>query len=114
MPTKDTNPNNNINDQKLEFDAVLSELVTIKQLLAILLAKLGSDSGEIGEALRVDPRRIRDWISFNGIERIPERSEKKVDKGKKRSSDKTDNGKRFSSIEERAENSSFTEPVDET
>jgi len=69
-------------------DAVLSELKAIKQLLVILLTKLGSDSGEIGDALGLDPRRIREWVSFKGIKRRSEKNDKKVDQGKERISQK--------------------------
>jgi len=69
-------------------DAVLSELKAVKQLLVILLAKLGSDSREIGDAIGVEPRRVREWISFNGIRRISGPVDKKTDKGLKQASEK--------------------------
>ena len=69
-------------------DAVLNELKAVKQLLVILLAKLGSDSREIGDALGMEPRRIREWISFNGIKRISEEVDKKTNKSIKRIAEK--------------------------
>jgi hypothetical protein len=68
------------NGRDSDYSELLGELRTIKQLLVILLAKLGSDSGEIGKALRVEPRRVRDLISFNEIERVIDRT----GKGRKR------------------------------
>lgn len=59
---------------KLEQDTtnkeILDELVTIKRLLVILLTKFGSDSGEIGTALGIAPRTIRDLVSFKAIKKI--------------------------------------------
>ena len=68
--------------------AVLSELKLIRQLLLILLAKLDSDSGEIGEALGLEPRRIREWISFNGIQKFHGEIGKKESKSKSKSKSK--------------------------
>ena len=68
------------NGRDPNYSELLDELRTIKQLLVILLAKLGSDSGEIGKALKVEPRRVRDWISFNEVERVVD----KAGKGRKR------------------------------
>ena len=77
----DQKASNNKNGSIPEAEALIDELKTVKQLLVILLAKLGSDSGEIGKALGVDPRRIREWISFNGIERVVERASKRQKRG---------------------------------
>ena len=82
MPSKKANPDNR-SVSEIDPDALLAELTTIRKLLAILLTKLGSDSGEIGAALGIDPRRIRDWISFTTIKRISESTDKNGRKTRK-------------------------------
>lgn len=89
MSTQKSN-SDNASNKELVPDTVLDELVTIKQLLVILLAKLGSDSSEIGEALGVNPRRIREWVSFKRVKRISEKTDKKIDKAKRKISPKID------------------------
>jgi hypothetical protein len=78
--------NNAKKSSDVESEEILNELRVIKPLLVILLAKLGSDSGEIGKALRAEPRRIRDWISFNEVERVFD----KKGKGRKRGVEEAD------------------------
>lgn len=85
MAKDKANNENKSSDAKSE--ELLNELRVVKQLVVILLAKLGSDSGEIGKALGIEPRRIREWVSFNGIERVTERP----GKGKKRTPANSEN-----------------------
>lgn len=49
---------------------VLRELESIKKLMILLLAKLGSDSDEIGMALGTDSSGIRKIISMRKVEKI--------------------------------------------
>jgi hypothetical protein len=99
MPSPKPNSHNSLN-QEFTSAAVLEELVVIKQLLVILLTKLGSDSGEIGDALGLEPRRVREWISFNGIMQIQNKTDKKPDKAKKRASKRAEQDKETKLLEE--------------
>lgn len=65
------------NDETSINKEILNELVTIKRLLIILLTKFGSDSGEIGAALGISPRTVRDLISFKAIKKIADKPDKK-------------------------------------
>jgi len=51
-------------------DKILSELQRIEKLMIVLLAKLGSTSDEIGQALGLAPSVFRSAISFSKIKRI--------------------------------------------
>ncbi len=44
-----------------------AELRAIRQLLTLLLAKLGADSKEIGMALGVSPSTVRNTFSFRQV-----------------------------------------------
>ena len=49
---------------------IARELESVKRLLVLLLAKLGSDSDEIAMALDVDGSVIRKMISMRKVERV--------------------------------------------
>lgn len=83
MPSKKIKPNSVTSAQEFNSDELIKELSTIRKLIVILLVKLGSDSGEIGKALDIPPRTLRDWISFNGIDQITQESDQKENKSKK-------------------------------
>lgn len=83
-PTKNQDTGKNYEN----MDDVLQELVLIRKLLIIILVKLGSDSGEIGKAIDISPRTLRDWISFNGIVATIEKTEQKEMKRGKRKAEK--------------------------
>ena len=51
-------------------DKILGELQPMEKLLIVLLAKLGSTSDEIGQALGVDASVFRKLISFSKIKRL--------------------------------------------
>lgn len=87
MPSKKSRPNTEFL-QNFRSDEIIEELSTLKKLVMVLLAKLGSDSSEIGKAIGVPPRTLRDWVSFNGIESILENAEQKEKKGVKRKTKK--------------------------
>jgi hypothetical protein len=56
--------------QQAGTDALIAELVLLRKLMLLLLAKLGSDSDEIGMALGVPSRTVRNWLSFNQVKHI--------------------------------------------
>jgi len=51
-------------------DDLKTELTSIKRLLIVLLAKLGSTSEEIGEALELDASSVRKMISLKKVKRL--------------------------------------------
>lgn len=54
---------------------VLAELTEIKKLVVLLLAKLGSGSAEIADALDRAPSGVRNWLSFNKVVKIAEKDD---------------------------------------
>lgn len=86
--SKNPNKNQDIEKHYENLDDVLQELVLIRKLLIFMLVKLGSDSGEIGKAIDVSPSTLRNWISFNGIVSIMEKTEQKEKKRGKRKAKK--------------------------
>lgn len=52
-------------------DELVTELRSIKMLLVLLLAKLGSQSGEIAKAMGISDSTLRNWISLRDVEKIP-------------------------------------------
>ncbi len=65
-------------DSGSDFDtaavaALTKEVQATKQLLVLLLAKLGSDSKEIAMALGIDASTVRRMISFRKVAKIDRR-----------------------------------------
>ena len=83
MPKNKENPMNSNEIKQDPNEAILKELILIRRLIVFLVAKLGSDSGEIGVALGIPPRTLRDWVSFSAIVRSNEKADNKESKGKK-------------------------------
>lgn len=65
-----------IQGQALPIDQLLAELKMTRLLLVLLLAKVGSDSNEIGMALGLDPSTIRSWLSFSKVTKLSRNLEK--------------------------------------
>ncbi len=65
------NPSVNASEaQPIDFGKLEDEMDGVKRLLMLLLAKLGSDSGEIAMAMGVDDSTVRRIISFRKVKRI--------------------------------------------
>lgn len=51
-------------------DRVAQETEAIKRLLVLLLVKLGASTDEIGQALNVSGRRVRQLVPTKGVQKI--------------------------------------------
>jgi DNA-directed RNA polymerase specialized sigma24 family protein len=60
-----------VQDSAGSTDALLKELVALRRLVVLLLAKLGSDSKEIAMALDVDSSTVRGWMPMRKVVRLP-------------------------------------------
>lgn len=54
-----------------DLASAVAELAAVKRLLMLLLAKLGSTSAEIGDALSLEQSTVRRMMQFRRIEKIP-------------------------------------------
>jgi len=74
MPSNHNKPNSKTGDDANLI--IAKELVLIRQLLTLLVVKLGADSNEIGMATGTPPRTVRDWIPFRKIAKVINENQK--------------------------------------
>lgn len=53
-----------------QIDQLVSQIEDLKRLMVLLLAKLGSDSAEIGMALNIDPSGVRKMIQMRKVRKL--------------------------------------------
>jgi Mn-dependent DtxR family transcriptional regulator len=53
-----------------QTEQLSSQIEDLKRLIILLLAKLGSDSGEIAMALQIDPSGVRKMIQMRQVKKI--------------------------------------------
>ena len=54
----------------VDIEPLIREVEAVKKLLALLLAKLGSDSAEIAAALGLESSTVRRWITFRDVKKL--------------------------------------------
>jgi hypothetical protein len=59
-----------------QIDQLVNQIEDLKRLIVLLLAKLGSDSAEIGMALQIDSSGIRKMIQMRKVKKIVPDEEK--------------------------------------
>jgi len=59
-----------------QIDQLVNQIEDLKRLIVLLLAKLGSDSAEIGMALQIDSSGIRKMIQMRRVKKIVPDEEK--------------------------------------